>query len=75
MIVATPMKQNVPQAPRERVLSTMNEDGSRRWLRPRSSRGRFLTLRRIVAWFLIGEIFWPVHGVAIRLLYPEFSWG
>lgn len=37
----------------ERVLSTLNRDGSRRWLRPRPSRGRFLTARRIVAYALI----------------------
>ncbi len=36
-----------------RVLSTLNEDGTRRWIRPRPSRGRFLSARRIVAWVLI----------------------
>lgn len=36
-----------------RVLSTLNEDGSRRWIRPRVSTGRFLTRRRIVAYLLI----------------------
>lgn len=35
------------------VLSTLNEDGSRRWLRPRLSRGRFLLRRRIVGYSLI----------------------
>lgn len=39
--------------PEERVLSTLNNDGSRRWLRPRISRGRFLTARRIVGGLLI----------------------
>ena len=39
--------------PSERVLSTLNADGSRRWLRPRLSHGRFLKARRIVAWSLI----------------------
>ena len=39
--------------PQERVLSTLNQDGSRRWLRPRLSPGRFLTLRRVVAYLLI----------------------
>jgi len=29
----------------------------------------------LVAWFAIGRIFRPVHGVAIRLLYPEFAYG
>lgn len=40
-------------APPERVLSTLNKDGSRRWLRPRLSAGRFLKWRRIVAYALI----------------------
>jgi len=37
----------------ERVLSTLNVDGSRRWLRPRPSPGRFLRWRRAVAWVLM----------------------
>jgi len=37
----------------ERVLPTLNVDGTRRWLRPRVSPGRFLTSRRILAWVLI----------------------
>jgi len=37
----------------EQVLSTLNEDGSRRWIKPRLSPGRFLTSRRAVAWLLI----------------------
>ncbi len=36
-----------------RVLPTLNEDGSRRWIRPKVSEGRFLTRRRLVAYFLI----------------------
>lgn len=36
-----------------RVLSTLNEDGSRRWIKPWVSRGRFLTRRRVVAYALI----------------------
>ncbi|MFO0826824.1 MAG: cytochrome c oxidase accessory protein CcoG [Phycisphaerales bacterium] len=39
--------------PPERVLSTLNPDGSRRWMRPKESPGRFLTWRRLVGWFLI----------------------
>jgi cytochrome c oxidase accessory protein FixG len=35
------------------VLSTLNPDGSRRWLYPRVSPGRFLTARRLVGWALI----------------------
>lgn len=39
--------------PEEHVLSTLERDGSRRWLRPRLSKGRFLTRRRWVAYALI----------------------
>lgn len=35
------------------VLSTLNDDGSRRWIRPRPSFGRFLSRRRVTAWGLI----------------------
>ncbi|MEQ8850187.1 MAG: cytochrome c oxidase accessory protein CcoG [Phycisphaerales bacterium] len=37
----------------ERVLSTLNQDGSRRWLRPRPARGTFWKWRRPVAYGLI----------------------
>ncbi len=37
----------------ERVLPTLNVDGSRRWLRPKPSSGAFLRWRRRVAWLLI----------------------
>lgn len=39
--------------PEERVLSTLNKDGTRRWLRPRLSRGSFLSARRVVAYLLL----------------------
>tara|TARA_R110000737_G_scaffold2923_1_gene8391 strand:+ start:252129 stop:253559 length:1431 start_codon:yes stop_codon:yes gene_type:complete len=39
--------------PNERVLSTLNEDGTRRWLKPKLSPGRFWKRRRIVAYMLI----------------------
>lgn len=39
--------------PNERVLSTLNADGTRRWLKPRVSPGKFLTSRRVVAYALI----------------------
>jgi cytochrome c oxidase accessory protein FixG len=35
------------------VLSTLNADGKRHWLRPKLSRGRFLNRRRVVAYALI----------------------
>jgi cytochrome c oxidase accessory protein FixG len=40
-------------APEEQVLSTLQNDGSRRWLYPKLSKGRFLFWRRVVAWVLI----------------------
>jgi len=45
------MSANAPQA--ERVLSTLNVDGTRRWLNPRLSPGRWLNRRRAVGYGLI----------------------
>ncbi|MGI9517689.1 MAG: cytochrome c oxidase accessory protein CcoG [Pirellulaceae bacterium] len=39
--------------PEEHVLSTLEADGSRRWLKPRLSKGGLLWRRRIVAYVLI----------------------
>jgi cytochrome c oxidase accessory protein FixG len=41
-----------PQA-QDRVLSTLERDGSRRWLYPRLSKGRFWSRRRVVAYVLL----------------------
>ena len=65
-----------PQAPMRpsdaRVLSTLEADGSRRWLRPLQSAGRFLTRRRVFAWaliFLFAALpFVRVHGQPALLL-------
>ena len=46
-------ESNAPEAT-ERVLSTMNRDGSRRWLRPKLSVGAFYRKRVVLAWILIG---------------------
>jgi len=43
---------NAPEA-QERVLSTLNRDGTRRWIRPKVSRGRYYRRRLITAWALI----------------------
>jgi cytochrome c oxidase accessory protein FixG len=40
-----------------RVLPTLNTDGTRRWIRPRSFEGRFLRARRRVGWALIALFF------------------
>ena len=42
-----------PKAPEGEVLATMREDGSRRWLRPKPSAGRFWKKRLVVAWVLM----------------------
>ena len=67
-------------APEDRVLSTLNEDGSRRWLNPRTSKGKFLTARRVVAYFLIilfSAIPWmTINGKPVMLLdvvHREFN--
>ena len=39
--------------PEEHVLSTLEGDGSRRWLKPKLSQGRLLTYRRWLAYLLI----------------------
>lgn len=39
--------------PEERVLSTLNQDGSRRWLRPKVARGKWWKRRAIVGYGLI----------------------
>jgi len=39
--------------PDQRVLSTLEQDGSRRWLRPKLAIGRFWKSRRITAYILI----------------------
>ena len=41
----------------EQVLTTLSRDGSRRWIKPRVSKGRFLTRRRAVAYLLIAIFF------------------
>ena len=44
---------SAPPTPEELVLSTLNEDGTRRWMNPRLSKGRFFKQRAVVAWGLI----------------------
>ncbi len=51
-----PNQQNgspIPASPDTQVLSTLNTDGSRRWMRPKLSKGSLLNARRVVAYFLI----------------------
>ncbi|HTY80832.1 MAG TPA: cytochrome c oxidase accessory protein CcoG [Candidatus Bathyarchaeia archaeon] len=42
-----------PPVSQERVLPTLNLDGTRRWMRPKLFAGRFLRRRRWLAWVLI----------------------
>ncbi len=58
--------------PEERVLSTLEADGRRRWLTPRLARGRFLKFRRAVAYALIAVFtllpYIPINGKPAMLL-------
>jgi cytochrome c oxidase accessory protein FixG len=51
--------------PEDTVLATLNDDGSRRWLRPKLAKGRYWVRRRIVAWVLI----------AMFTITPFLRWG
>ena len=59
-------------APEERVLSTLNADGSRRWIRPRPSPGKFQRARQWVAYGLMFVFFvipyLRIHGRPVILL-------
>jgi cytochrome c oxidase accessory protein FixG len=64
----------------ETVLSTLHEDGSRRWLHPRVSLGRFHRVRRILAWLLIAVFtllpYLRVHGkpaILLDIAHREFT--
>jgi cytochrome c oxidase accessory protein FixG len=58
--------------PEDRVLSTLNADGKRRWIDPRLSPGRFWNARRIVAYVLIAVFasipYIPINGKPAMLL-------
>ncbi len=44
---------NSPPRPSGRVLPTLNNDGTRRWVRPKLFKGRYYRRRLVVAWGLI----------------------
>jgi len=55
-MASSPVKATVPYdlpAPENPVMSTMHDDGSRRWMHPRCSPGRYWQARRALAYFLI----------------------
>lgn len=55
-----------------RVLSTLNEDGSRRWIRPRLSKGKFNSARKWVGWaliaFFVSAPLIPINGHPMMFL-------
>lgn len=51
------MSTGAPATAAHRVLSTLNEDGSRRYIRPKPAPGKFLTRRRVVAYTLMVVFF------------------
>ena len=51
--MASPQLDAAPRAATERVLPTLNVDGTRRWLTPQLSRGRFYRARLATAWALM----------------------
>lgn len=66
--------------PEERVLSTLNKDGSRRWMKPRLSVGRFWKARRITAYLLILVFtalpYIPINGkpaILLDIIAREFT--
>ncbi len=68
--------------PPERVLSTLNPDGTRRWMRPKVAMGRWWRRRRVVAWLLMilfSLIPWlKIGGKPVMLLdvvHREFVFG
>ena len=56
------MAQSLPPEAEERVLSTLNRDGTRRWIRPRLSKGIFLRRRRIVGTTAMDSTLFTVVG-------------
>ncbi len=50
-----PLHDNGPGTAPGRVLSTLNEDGTRRWVRPELAAGPFYYRRLVVAWLLIAS--------------------
>ncbi|HHN77418.1 MAG TPA: 4Fe-4S binding protein, partial [Phycisphaerales bacterium] len=61
----------------ERVLSTLNADGTRRWLTPKISAGAFWKKRRIVAYFLVALFVvlpW-LHADGRQLFFLDITHG
>ncbi|MEZ6088644.1 MAG: 4Fe-4S binding protein [Pirellulaceae bacterium] len=52
-IAQSPRSHEALLAPNEHVLSTLEQDGSRRWLRPKLSTGQWWRRRRVIAYLLM----------------------
>lgn len=70
------MRESSHPEAKEQVLSTLNKDGSRRWMRPQLSKGRFYRARFLLGWLLIalfaGIPFVKINGKPMILLdIPE----
>lgn len=70
---------NVLETP-DQVLATLKKDGTRQWIRPRTSEGRFLTGRRLVAYGLMAIFLALPHvtiggkpAILIDLLKRQFT--
>jgi cytochrome c oxidase accessory protein FixG len=59
------MGSAIAPEPEEQVLSTLNKDGSRRWIRPKLYTGRFYYWRLATAWLLIA-IFTAIPYIKMR---------
>ncbi|MFK5956264.1 MAG: cytochrome c oxidase accessory protein CcoG [Planctomycetota bacterium] len=66
--------------PLERVLSTLNPDGTRRWIRPKAAMGKWWSRRRVVAWILMimfSAIPWMTIGgrpvMLLDVVHREFT--
>jgi hypothetical protein len=53
------------------VALALSEDGARR-LQKLFSSPQLSLVGILIAWWIIPRVFWPVHELALKLLYPEF---
>jgi len=64
--------ETLPLAPPDKVLATLNPDGTRRWLAPRLAKGRYWQRRRLLGYFLMvlfNALPWiPIGGKPAMLL-------
>jgi hypothetical protein len=51
------------------VLPTLNEDGTRRWIRPKPAHGAWWRKRQVVAYLLMA-LFFAVAVLVVPLVWP-----